>query len=103
MSLSYSVKKGFFAGPPHSLLSAWHVFQQFGVGRVMLDHRGVEVLPPVGSTPAEVLAEVLNLLDGMLSLNTSPSIRDLHTSTVETAASISPSCRLAVGSYQQQL
>lgn len=60
------------------MLSAWHVFQQFGFGRVMLDHRGVEVLPPAGSTPAEVLAEVLNLLDGMLSVNTSPSIRDLR-------------------------
>lgn len=69
----------------------------------MLDHIGVEVLPPAGSTPAGVLAEVLNLLDGMLSVNTSPSIRDLHVLTAETAASISPSCRLTAWSYQQQL
>lgn len=69
----------------------------------MLDHRGVEVLPPADSTPAEVLAEVLNLLDGMLSVNTSPSIRDLRVLTEETAASISPNCRLTAGSYQQQL
>ncbi len=69
----------------------------------MLDHRGVEVLPPAGSTPAEVLAEVLNLLDGTLSVNTSPSIRDPHVLTAETAASIRPSCRLTAWSYQQQL
>lgn len=50
---------------------------------VMLGHRGVEVLPPAGSTPAEVLAEVLNLPDGMLSVNTSPSIRDQLVSTAE--------------------
>lgn len=48
------------------------------MGCVMLGHRGVEVSPPAGSTPAEVLAEVLNLPDGMLSVNTSPSIRDLR-------------------------
>lgn len=85
------------------MLSAWHVFQQLGFGRVVLGRGGVEVLPPTGSTPAEVLAEGLNLLDGMLSINTSPSIRDLCLLTADTTASISANCRLTAGSNQQQL
>lgn len=56
------------------LLSPWRVFQQLGLG-IVLDFRTVEVSPPAGSTPAEVIAEVTNL-----NVNTSPSIRDVHVS-----------------------
>lgn len=74
------MKKGFLQDPSFlcSLHGTFFSSQDLGMGCVMLGHRGVEVSPPAGSTPAEVLAEVLNLPDGMLSVNTSPSIRDLR-------------------------